>query len=112
VVRHESIRLLCSLAAQYDWDIVQLDIVGAITTAPLDKPQYVQLPDDWKDRYPGKVMKISKALYGFKFSPQVFHKHLCSTMGSFQSMRADGASMCSSAVMNSVYALSLLGLMT
>ena len=90
VVRHESIRLLCSLAAQYDWDIVQLDIVGAFTTAPLDKPQYVQLPDDWKDRYPGKVMKISKALYGFKFSPQVFHRHLCSAMRNFQCLRADG----------------------
>jgi hypothetical protein len=54
------------------------------------KPQYAQLPDDWKDRYPGKVIKISKALYGSKFSPQVFHKHLCSTMGNFQCMRADG----------------------
>jgi hypothetical protein len=81
---------LCSLAAQHDWDIVQLDIVGAFTTAPLDAPEYVFLPDDWRDRYRGKVMKITKALYGFCFSPKVFHRHLKKTMGSLAFGTANG----------------------
>ena len=79
VARPESIRLLCSLAAQHDWDIVQIDINNAFVTAPLESPEYVLLPDDWKLKYPGKVMKVSTALYGFTFSPRVFYRHLSKT---------------------------------
>ncbi len=76
VCRLETFRYCCAYAAKHDLEMAHIDINNAFCTAPLETPQYVELPDDLGKDYPDQVCKVTKALYGFDFSPRAFNQHL------------------------------------
>ena len=66
VVRHESIRVLLSLIAEYDLKIEQFDIKTAFLYRDLCEEIYMDIPDRVATHEPGQVCRLQKSLYGLK----------------------------------------------
>ena len=69
VVRFDSLRLLLALAAQNNWDVVQVDVRSAFLHGKLDRDIYIEIPDGFKES--NMVYKLQKCIYGLKQSPLV-----------------------------------------
>ncbi|KAK5773310.1 hypothetical protein PVK06_049616 [Gossypium arboreum] len=75
VVKHLSIRILLALVAQYDLELVQLDVKTAFLHGDLEEEIYMTQPDGFK--VAGKenwVCKLTKSLYELKQSPRQWYK--------------------------------------
>ncbi|KAH9688521.1 hypothetical protein KPL70_015149 [Citrus sinensis] len=71
VVKHWSIRILLAIVAQFDLELVQLDVKTAFLHGDLEEEIYMTLPNGFK--VAGKenwVSKLTKSLYGLKQSPR------------------------------------------
>ena len=71
VVKHSSIRILLALVAQFNMELVQMDVKTAFLHGDLEEEIYITQPDGFK--VAGKedwVCKLSKSLYGLKQSPR------------------------------------------
>ena len=67
VVKHSSIRILLALVAQFDLELVQLDVKTAFLHGDLNEEIYMTQPDGYK--VAGKehlACKLNKSLYGLK----------------------------------------------
>ena len=70
VARHDTIRLIVSLAAQNPWHIFQLDVKSTILHGELQEKVFVDQPPGYvkvKDEH--KVYRLKKALYRLKQAP-------------------------------------------
>ena len=75
VVKHSSIRILLALIAQFNIELVQMDVKTAFLHGDLEEEIYITQPDGFK--VTGKenwVCKLSKSLYGLKQSPRQWYK--------------------------------------
>ncbi|KAI5328055.1 hypothetical protein L3X38_027451 [Prunus dulcis] len=71
VVRHDTIPLVISLAAQNDWSIYQLDVKSAFLYGELNERVFIDQPPGYVQR--GKEQKVyilKRALYGLKQAPR------------------------------------------
>ena len=71
VVKHSSIRILLALVAQFDMELVQMDVKTTFFYGDLEEEIYITQPDGFK--VAGKenwVCKLNKSLYGLKQSPR------------------------------------------
>ncbi len=75
VVKHSSIQILLALVAQYDLELVQLDVKTAFLHGDLEEEIYMTQPDGFKvaDKE-NWVCKLTKSLYGLKQSPRQWYK--------------------------------------
>ena len=73
VLYSTTLRVLVSLAAMRDYELMQIDVETAFLNAPVDKDIYIKKPDGVKIP-PGHVLKLKKALYGIKQAPHCWHK--------------------------------------
>lgn len=72
---HPSIRILLAFVAQYDMDLVQLDVKTVFLHGDLEDEIYMSQPMGFKAA--GKeewVCKLKKLLYGLKPSPRQWYK--------------------------------------
>ena len=79
-------KLAIALAALFDLEIEQMDVVGAFLNSEADTDIYVVVPPDWqadkgvlKDA-PEWACKLLKALYGLKQAPRLWQRELASTL--------------------------------
>ncbi|KAG8479437.1 hypothetical protein CXB51_029202 [Gossypium anomalum] len=75
VVKHSSIQILLTLVAQYDLELVQLNVKTAFLHGNLEEEIYMTQPDGFN--VAGKenwVYKLTKLLYGLKQSPRQWYK--------------------------------------
>ena len=75
IVKHSSIRILLALVAQFNMELVQMDVKTAFLHGDLEEEIYITQPDGFK--VAGKenwVCKLSKSLYGLKQSPRQWYK--------------------------------------
>ena len=75
VVKHSSIRILLALVAQFNMELVQMDVKITFLHGDLAEEIYITQPDGFK--VVGKenwVCKLSKSLYGLKQSPRQWYK--------------------------------------
>ena len=75
VVKHSSIRILLALLAQFNMELVQMDVKTAFLHGDLEEEIYITQPDGFK--VAGKedwVCKLNKSLYGLKQSPRQWYK--------------------------------------
>ncbi|KAH9679095.1 hypothetical protein KPL71_025975 [Citrus sinensis] len=75
VVKHSFIRILLAMVAQFDLELVQLDVKTAFLHGDLEEEIYMTQPDGFK--VAGKenwVCKLTKSLYGLKQSPRQWYK--------------------------------------
>ncbi|KAL9271968.1 Retrovirus-related Pol polyprotein from transposon RE1-like protein [Drosera capensis] len=71
VARMETIRLLIAQAAQFKWQIFQMDIKLAFLNDVLEEEMYLEQPPGYmKARDENKVLKLKKALYGLNRNRQ------------------------------------------
>ena len=71
VVKHSSIRIFLALVAQFDMELVQMDVKTTFLHGDLEEEIYITQPDGFK--VAGKedwVCKLNKSLYGLKQSPR------------------------------------------
>lgn len=69
-----SFRMMMAIAARFDLELLQYDVVNAFVNAFLDRDIYMRMPPGY--RRPGRVLKLKKALYGLRCSPLLWQRTL------------------------------------
>lgn len=77
VTRMETIRLLITQAAQFGWQIFQMDVKSAFLNGVLEEEVYLEQPPGYmKAGDKNKVLKLKKALYGLKQAPRAWNTRI------------------------------------
>ena len=69
-----------AIAARFDLELIQFDVVNAFVNAKLPYTVFMTQPPSY--RKPRKVLLLNKALYGLRISPLLWQKELSSTLRS------------------------------
>ncbi|KAD2805345.1 hypothetical protein E3N88_38722 [Mikania micrantha] len=63
----KSIRILFAIAAYYDYEIWQMDVITAFLNGYLEEDVHMEQPEGFVDpKHPNKVCKLKKSIYGLK----------------------------------------------
>ncbi|XP_048434594.1 uncharacterized mitochondrial protein AtMg00810-like [Pyrus x bretschneideri] len=74
VVRHTTVRIISALAAQFGWQLRQLDVKNAFLHRELEEEVYMKQPQGFVDpTCPNHVCKLVKSLYGLKQAPRAWN---------------------------------------
>lgn len=77
VVRHSAIRMLFAVAAQKQYLVHHIDIVSAYLNGVLEDEVFMRQPENFVDeRYPDKVCKLKKSIYGLKQAGRDWNRKL------------------------------------
>ncbi len=79
VAAFRSLRIVLALAAQFDLQLYQLDVVAAFLNGKLDHEIYMRQPKGFEDGTQ-RVCRLSKAIYGLKQSSRLWNEDLHSTL--------------------------------
>ncbi|KAJ9544026.1 hypothetical protein OSB04_023733 [Centaurea solstitialis] len=79
VARIEAIRLFLAFASYKGFKVYQMDVKSAFLYGTIDEEVYVSQPPGFEDpKYPDKVYKLRKALYGLYQAPRAWYDTLSS----------------------------------
>lgn len=93
VMKYTSLRVLLALAAIYDWEIRQFDVVSAFLNADLKEEVYMEQPEGFEvEGQKHKVLKLRKALYGLKQAPHEWNGDIDSFLASIGFVRCSSDS--------------------
>jgi hypothetical protein len=67
-----SFRMIATLAAHYDLEMIQYDAVNAFVNAELDEPVYMRMPHG--HTIPGQTLLLKRAMYGLRKSPKLWQE--------------------------------------
>jgi hypothetical protein len=73
-----SFRTLMAIAARFDLELIQYDVVNAFVHAKLPYDVFMRMPPGYSTR--GKVLHLQKALYGLRESPLLWQRHFTKTL--------------------------------
>ncbi|GJW14502.1 putative ribonuclease H-like domain-containing protein [Tanacetum coccineum] len=77
VARLEAIRIFLAFASYMGFVVYQMDVKSAFLYGKVDKEVYVSQPPGFQDpKYPKKVYKVVKALYGLHQAPRAWYATL------------------------------------
>lgn len=88
VARHMSIRLILSIAASENLNIVTFDVKSAFLHGHLDEVIYMYQPEGFDDKS-GQVCLLKKSLYGLKQAPRSWNKKFSSFLESLNFTASD-----------------------
>jgi len=89
VVRYESIRMLLTMAATENFDIMQFDVKTAFLYGTLKEDIWIQLPEGpWSEEE--RIVKLRKSLYGLKQSPHCWNERFNEVLMKYNLQRSDG----------------------
>jgi hypothetical protein len=72
-------RCLIALAAAFDLELYQYDVLNAFLNAELDRTTYVRCPEGYEKEL-GQLLELKRALYGLRDAPRLWYKHLTATL--------------------------------
>jgi histone deacetylase 1/2 len=82
VVKAATIRIILTVAINFQWEIRQLDVHNVFLNGELEEHVYKAQPPGYKDpQFPTKVCRLKKALYGFNGSALPFYNGDLVTLG-------------------------------
>ena len=84
VVKSMSYKALFAIAASLDWEIEQMDVKTAFLYGLIPETVYMQQPEYFAGKHPGKVCKLRKALYKLKQSPRIWYQTLTDFLSTLQ----------------------------
>jgi hypothetical protein len=89
VINYKTLRLLLTIAAVYDYEIKQIDVVTAFLNAPMTEEVYMELPDGYGSD--GNVVRLLRAIYGTKQAPHAWNETVNKQMKAcgFHRLRSD-----------------------
>lgn len=73
-----SFRSVMAIAARFDLELIQYDVVNAFVNAELQDEVYMRLPPGYQK--PGVILRLQRALYGLRQAPLLWQKHFTSTL--------------------------------
>ncbi|GJR19121.1 putative ribonuclease H-like domain-containing protein, partial [Tanacetum coccineum] len=77
VARIEAIRLFLAYALYMDFTVYQMDVKSAFLYGTIEEEVYVNQPPGFEDpKFPNKVYKVEKALYGLHQSSKAWYENL------------------------------------
>jgi hypothetical protein len=77
VARHDTIRMIISLAAMNEWTVFQLDVKSAFLHGELIEQVFVDQPPGYvKKGSKHMVYKLKRALYGLKQAPRAWYNRI------------------------------------
>jgi hypothetical protein len=79
ILHTNSWRILIALAARLDWDVHQLDVVGAFLNGKVKEEIYMEQIPGYEDST-GRVLHLVGSLYGLKQAPRIWNKTLGSKL--------------------------------
>ncbi|KAI3793169.1 hypothetical protein L1987_35784 [Smallanthus sonchifolius] len=72
----KSIRILLAIAAYHDYEIWQMDVKTGFLNGHLSEDVYMVQPDGFVDpKYPSRVCKLNKSIYGLKHASRSWNLH-------------------------------------
>lgn len=74
VVKPMAFRALFAIAAYFDLDVKQMDVMTAFLNGIIKELIFIKLPQGYKK--PGIVCKLQKGLYGLKKSPRLWYERI------------------------------------
>ena len=77
---YESVRILCAVAAAMDLELDMLDVKTAYLHAPLDRPQFMLVPQGFTGVTQGAILQLDRALYGLHQSGRLWNRMLDSAI--------------------------------
>ena len=86
VGKHNTLRMLLSIAAAQDLEVHQLDITTAFLNGKLDEEVWVQQPEGFEQQsilMKQPAYRLHKALYGLKQAPRAWHNALKTALEEF-----------------------------
>ena len=66
VAKMNTVRILLSLAVNFDWELQQYDVKNTFLHGELEEEIYMSIPPGSSGSDGNKVCQLKKALYGFK----------------------------------------------
>ena len=66
VAKMNTVRILLSLAVNFDWELQQYDVKNAFLHGELEKEIYMSIPLGFSGSDGNKVFRLKKTLYGLK----------------------------------------------
>jgi hypothetical protein len=83
-VKSESVRLLLSIAAKLDLELLRIDVPAAILypSIPKDGPIYMRRPTGLTDTDMPQVVRLNKCIYGLPMASAKFREHSDKTLRS------------------------------
>jgi hypothetical protein len=73
-----SFRSLMAIAARFDLELIQYDVVNAFVNADLNQEVYMRMPPGY--RMAGMILQLQKALYGLREAPLLWQQHFTDTL--------------------------------
>lgn len=91
VAKMNTVRIILSLAAHFDWELQQFDVKNAFLHGDLEEEVYMEIPPGY-DPTSGsnKVCRLKKAIYGLKQSPRTWLGRLIHVMVSLGYKQSQG----------------------
>jgi Reverse transcriptase (RNA-dependent DNA polymerase) len=90
VAKLDTVRVILSLAANFDWPLHQFDVKNAFLHGDLKEDIYMDMPPGYTNRESKpRVCKLKKALYGLKQSPRAWFGRFCMAMKSYDYQQGD-----------------------
>ncbi|KAI3772361.1 hypothetical protein L6452_03546 [Arctium lappa] len=88
VARLETIRIILALSSSHGWKVHHLDVKSAFLNGTLNEEVFVIQPEGFvNDKCPGKVYKLSKALYGLRQAHRAWNSRLDKCLKGLNFMR-------------------------
>ena len=83
IAKINTVRILLSLAAHYNWQLLQYDVKNAFLHGDLDEEIYMNIPPGFEGNMGNKVCKLKKTLYKLKQSPRAWFGRFAKVMTDF-----------------------------
>ena len=90
VAKMNTIKILLSLVAHYNWKLLQYDVKNAFFHGDFDEEIYMSIPPGFEGNTGNKVCKLKKALCGLKQSPRAWFERFAKVMKEFGYKQSQG----------------------